>query len=94
MVILRVQHAVLNFDGWLRAFHADPVDRKGSGVVRYSVHRSATDPLFVAIDLELQTVSEAEQLHAKLRGLWQGPGGAVMRNPEAWIFEPIESKQL
>ena len=38
MTILRVQHAVANFDGWKRAFESDPIDRKGSGVQRYSVH--------------------------------------------------------
>ena len=79
MVVLRIQHAVPDFDGWLRAFHADPVDRKGAGVHRYSVYRSAADPQFVAIDLEFDTVGEAELLLEKLRRLWTGPGGAVMR---------------
>lgn len=94
MTILRVQHAVPNFDGWRRAFDSDPIDRKGSGVLRYSVHRSVTDPNFVMIDLEFGTVAEAEMVLEKLRRLWAGPGGAVMRNPEAWIVETIESKSL
>lgn len=94
MVLLRIQHAVPNFDRWLKAFHADPVGRKSAGVRRYSVYRSATDPQLVGIDLEFETTSEAERLLEKLRILWAGPGGAVMRNPEAWIFETVESKQL
>jgi hypothetical protein len=94
VTILRVQHAVPNFDGWRRAFDSDPIDRKGSGVLRYSVHRSVTDPNFVMIDLEFGTVAEAEMVLEKLRRLWAGPGGAVMRNPEAWIVETIESKSL
>jgi hypothetical protein len=94
VTILRVQHAVPNFDGWRRAFDRDPIDRKGSGVVRYSVHRSVTDPDFVMIDMEFGTVVEAEKVLEKLRRLWAGPGGAVMRNPEAWIVETIESKSL
>lgn len=94
MVLLRIQHGVPNFDGWLRAFNADPVDRKGSGVRRYTIYRLAADPLLVGIDLELDTLPEAERLLEKLRRLWTGPGGAVMRNPEAWIFEAVESKQL
>ena len=94
MVLLRIQHAVPNFDGWLRAFQADPVDRRGAGVRRYTVYRAAGDSHFVVIDLELETVAEAEQFLEKLRRLWAGPGGAVMRNPEAWILELVESKQL
>jgi hypothetical protein len=31
MPILRIEHAVPDFNGWKRAFDSDPVDRKGSG---------------------------------------------------------------
>jgi len=94
MTILRVQHVVPDFDGWRRAFDNDPIDRKGSGVRRYSVHRSVADPQLVMIDLEFDTVVEAEAVLEKLRRLWAGPGGAVTRNPAAWIVETIESKSL
>jgi len=91
MTILRIQHSVPDYEAWLRAFHADPVDRKGSGVRRYTIHRSASDPQFVAIDLEFDTVAEAERLLERLRRLWAGPGGAVMRNPEAWVLRSVET---
>jgi len=45
------------------------------------------------IDLEFDTVAAAEQLLEKLH-LCAGPGGAVMRNPEAWIVETIESRSV
>jgi hypothetical protein len=92
MPILRIQHAVPNFEAWKRAFDSDPVDRKASGVRRYHVHRSSADPNFVMIDLEFDEVADAERLLEKLRHLWAGPGGAMMRNPEAWIVETVESK--
>src|SRR5437667_75050 len=69
MPILHIQHAVPNFDGWKRAFDSDPMDRKGSGVRRYHVHRAVADPNFVMIDLELDTLPEAERLLEKLRYL-------------------------
>lgn len=94
MPILRIQHAVPNFEGWKRAFDGDPADRKASGVRRYQVHRSVTDPNFVMIDLEFDSVVEAERLLEKLRRLWAGPGQVVMRNPEAWIVETVESKSV
>ena len=92
MPILRIQHSVPNFDAWKRAFDGDPMDRKGSGVRRYHVHQSIADPGFVMIDLEFDTVARAEKLLEQLRQLWAGPGGAVMRNPEAWIVETVESR--
>jgi hypothetical protein len=91
MIILRIQHSVSNFDGWKRAFDGDPVNRKASGVRRYHIHRSVADPNFVMIDLEFDSASDAERMLAKLRNVWAGPGGAVMRNPEAWIVETVES---
>jgi hypothetical protein len=94
MPILRIQHTVPTFEGWKRAFDSDPVDRKAAGVRRYHVHRSVTDPNFVMIDLEFDTVAEAERLLEKLRHLWAGPGGAVMRNHEAWIVETVETRSV
>ena len=94
MPILRIQHSVPNFEGWKRAFESDPLDRKASGVRRYHVHRSVANPNFVMIDLEFDTVAEAEKLLEKLRHLWAGPGGTVMQNPEAWIVETVESRSL
>jgi hypothetical protein len=92
--ILRIQHAVPTFDGWRRAFDADPMDRRASGVRRYHVHRSVTDPNFVMIDLEFDGIQEAENLLERLRVLWAGPGAAVTRNPEAWIVETVEARSV
>jgi hypothetical protein len=94
MPILRIQHSVPNFEGWKRAFDSDPMDRRGSGVRRYHVHRSLAEPNLVMIDLEFDTVAAAERMLEKLRVLWAGPGGAVMQNPVAWIVETVESISL
>ena len=94
MPILRIQHSVPNFESWKRAFDGDPIGRKASGVRRYHVHRSVADPNLVMIDLEFDTVGEAERVLEKLRHLWSGPGEAVMRNPEACIVETVESKSV
>jgi hypothetical protein len=91
MPILRIQHAVPSFEAWKRAFDSDPVGRKAGGVVRHTVYRVLGDPTLVVIDLEFRAVSEAERFLAKLRALWAGPGGAVMRNPAAWILEPVDA---
>ncbi len=94
MPILRIQHPVPNYDGWKRAFDNDPMDRKGSGVRRYQVHRTLTTPTLVMIDLEFDTLAAAESMLEKLQRLWTGPGAAVMQNPVAWIVETVESRSL
>jgi hypothetical protein len=94
MPVLHIQHSVPSFEAWKRAFDSDPLDRKGSGVRRYQVHRSIGDANFVMIDLELDTVAEAEALLEKLHNLWAGPGRAAMQNPVAWVVETVESKSL
>ena len=94
MALLRIQHAVQSFDAWKRAFDSDPADRRASGVRRYHVYRATADPNFVMIDLEFDSVAEAERLLEKLKRLWSGAGGAVMRNPAAWVVEMVESITL
>jgi hypothetical protein len=92
MPILRIQHAVPDFESWKRAFDNDPLDRRASGVRGYQVWRSVADPNFVIIDLEFGSVAEAEKMMQRLKELWAGPGGAVMRNPDARVLEPADSR--
>lgn len=94
MPLLRIQHVVPNFENWKRAFDSDPMDRKESGVSRYEIYRSVEDANFVMIDLQLDTLANAQTLLGKLRHLWDGPGGAVMQNPEAWILETVEAQSV
>jgi ribosomal protein L35AE/L33A len=95
MPTLRIEHAVPDFDRWKQAFDSDPADRKGSGVRRYRVSRSVEDPNFVMIDLEFDTVEDAEGLLGKMRKVWSsGPGQSVMTNPQARIVETVEAIEL
>jgi hypothetical protein len=94
MPILRIEHSVPDFTGWKQAFDSDPVDRKGSGVRRYQVFRSVEDPNYVMIDLEFDSLAEAEGLLAKMRRVWGGEGQKVMRNPQARIVEKTETAEL
>jgi hypothetical protein len=94
MAILRIQHAVPSYDDWKRVFDSDPLDRKGSGVQQYEIHRPASDPNYVMVDLHFASAEEAELLHGRLRELWAGPGGALMHNPEGRVVETVASVQL
>jgi hypothetical protein len=94
MPILRIEHSVPDFTGWKRAFDSDPADRKGSGVRRYQVSRSVDDPNYVMIDLEFNSVEDAEGLLNKMRRVWNGEGRNVMRNPQARIVDVVEAVEL
>lgn len=94
MPILRIEHSVPDFNGWKRAFDSDPVNRKGMGVRRYQVMRSVEDPDYVLIDLEFDSVAEAEGLLSKMRQVWSGEGQKVMRNPQARIVESVETVEV
>jgi hypothetical protein len=94
MPTLRIEHTVADFDGWKQAFDSDPADRRGSGVRGYRVLRSIEDPNFVMIDLEFDSVEEAEGLLSKMRQIWSGPGKAVMRDPQARIAQSVETQEL
>ena len=94
MPILRIQHPVPSYEGWKAAFDSDPVGRERSGVRRYQILRSLDDPNFVMIDLEFDTKGEADALLAAMRQVWSRVQGSIMSNPQAYIVEQVESKDL
>jgi len=94
MPVLRIEHSVPDFTRWKQAFDSDPADRKGSGVRRYQVLQSVDDPNFVMIDLEFDSLSDAEGLLTKMRRVWSGEGQKVMRNPQARIVDTVETIEL
>lgn len=93
MVVLHIEHPVPNFDGWKKAFDSDPVGRQQSGVRRYRVLRPVDDPNYAMIDLEFDSLPEAEAMLAALRSLWSRVEGSVMTNPQTRIEEIVESRE-
>jgi hypothetical protein len=94
MYVVRIEHAVPDFERWKRAFDSDPADRKSSGVRRYRVLRSHQDPNYVMIDLEFDGLPEAEAFLRSMERVWGGPGKAVMQDPHARIGESVEAREL
>jgi hypothetical protein len=94
MYILRIEHPVPDFDGWKKAFDSDPVGREKSGVRRYQILRPIDNPNFVMIDLEFDTVRQAEALLAAMRVVWGRVEGTIMMNPQARIVEIVEAVEI
>jgi len=91
---LRIEHPVPNFDDWKTAFDNDPIGREKSGVRRHRILRAVDDPNYVMIDLEFDTIAEAEAVHVALRQLWsrvQTEG--LIGGPQARIVETVESRE-
>jgi hypothetical protein len=93
MYILRIEHAVPDFDGWKKAFDSDPVGREKSGVRRYWILRPVDDGNYVMIDLEFDTISQAEALLAAMRVVWGRVQGSIMMNPQVRIVEAVETQE-
>ncbi len=94
MMIVRIEHAVPDFEKWKKAFDSDPADRRGAGVRRYQVLRSDDNPNFVMIDLEFDEQRQAEAFLDVIQRIWTSGGKAVMQNPVARIAELVERKEL
>lgn len=92
MYILRIEHPVPDFEGWKQAFDSDPVGRERSGVRRYRILRPIDDAQYVMIDLEFDSVAQAEALLAAMRVVWGRVEGTIMTSPQARIVETVEVK--
>ena len=95
MPTLHIEHAISDFRVWKNAFEADPARREESGVRRYRVFRPLDDPRYVAIDLDFETLAEAEAFRSVLQDLW-GSGRAtpaLTGKPQTRIVEEVLSEE-
>lgn len=93
MFVLQIEHPVPSFDHWKQAFDSDPVGRQQASVRHHRVMRSVDNPNIVIIELELDTLAQAEALLAALRALWSRVEGTVMTNPQTRIVELVEARE-
>ncbi len=94
MTVVRIEHSVPSFERWKQAFDSDPADRKGAGVRRYRIFRLQDQPNYVLIDLEFDTLAEAEAFLGRMQRIWSGAGKAVMQNPTGRVVEMVEEREL
>ena len=92
MYIVRIEHPIPDFEGWKRAFDSDPVGREQSGVRRYQILRPIDDQNYVMIDLEFDTLSQAEAFLTAMRAVWGRVEGTIIMSPKARIVEAVETK--
>jgi hypothetical protein len=94
MILMHMEHTVVDFDTWKASFDNYGELRQKSNVRRYQVSRSLDNPNFVMIDLELDRLSDAEGLLAAVQQVWQRVGGTMIHNPQWRMSEVVEMKEL
>jgi len=93
MIVLRIEHKVLNFDGWKEAFDNDPINRKKMGVKRYRIFQPIDDPNYAIVDLEFESISEVRTTLEALQKMWPKVEGTIMIGPQTKILNIVESKE-
>lgn len=94
MIILHIEHTVAHFDNWKASFDNHAELRVKSGVRRYRVARSIDNPNLVMIDLEFDTLNEAEGLLTVVQDVWERVSGTLIHNPQWHFADVVEIKEL
>ena len=84
MATLHIEHPISDFDTWNTAFARFASARRQAGVRDRRIQRPVGDPAYVVVDLDFDTVGEAERFLGFLRAnVW-----AVTDNSPALAGEP------
>lgn len=92
MYTLRIEHGIKDFGMWKAAFDRDPVNRAASGVLAHRIGRPVDDPHYVVVELDFDSLDQAEALLANLRqNVWNSPAAAPALNgaPQTRIMESV-----
>ena len=93
MIVLQIEHQVVNFERWKKAFDNDPIDRKKFGVKRHRVYRSNENPNLVIIEMEFDELNNAQQTLTALRNMWPKIEGLIVFTPQTRILEIVDIKE-
>ncbi len=74
MATLRIEHAIHDYDTWQQAFDRFAEARAGAGVRGFAISQPVSDSKYLMLDLEFDTVGEAESFAEFLRNrVWSSP---------------------
>lgn len=74
MPTLLIEHSISDFDTWYAAFGRFAARRKEGGVLSERIMRPIDDPHYVLIDLDFETVEEAQRFQEFLTTqVWSNP---------------------
>lgn len=94
MIFLHIEHRVTDFDTWKASFDNYEEFRQKSGVRRYRVSRPIDNPNHAIIDLEFDTLAQAQALLAAVQEVWKRVVGTLIHDPQWRFSEVVDSKEL
>ncbi len=92
MTTLRIEHAIGDYDLWRSAFDRFAQARTDAGVRGYAIRRPVDDPGFLMLDLEFDSVDEADSFARFLREqVWSSPTAspALAGAPRTRVLELV-----
>jgi hemerythrin-like domain-containing protein len=95
MATLHIEHSVTDFGTWSEAFTRFADARRQGGVRGARVQQPVDDPAYVVIDLDFDTVPEAEKFLAFLQeNIWPSSQNApaLAGTPQTRILQPAPSR--
>jgi hypothetical protein len=90
MATLHIEHSVTDFDTWNAAFDRFADARRQAGVRRQRVQRPVDDKAYVVVDLDFDTVGEADNFLRFLReNIWASSDNApaLAGQPQTRVLE-------
>ena len=94
MHTLRIQHEVLNYQDWKKAFDGDPMNRKQAGVKRYRIYRSLNNEKLVTIEIDFDNMTQLDSTLLGLQNMWNKIQGTIIITPTTSIFEMVEMSDV
>jgi len=90
MATLRIEHAIHDYDLWLKAFDSFERARAEAGVRGFAIRQPVGDPKYVLLDLEFDTQRQAESFAGFLHDrVWSSPASspALAGRPQTSVLE-------
>ena len=97
MPTLHIEHAVTDFTTWVAAFRHFAEVRRNAGVRDERINQPVGDPHYVIVDLDFDTVDEANAFRQFLEGVvWSNPANApaLAGSPRVLVLEPAPAASL
>jgi hypothetical protein len=74
MATLRIEHAIHDYQTWHQAFDSFAGTRADAGVRSFAIRQPVDDPKYLMLDLEFETVAQAEKFAEFLhQRVWSSP---------------------
>jgi hypothetical protein len=95
MTTLRIEHAILDYEIWHKAFDSFAEERAKAGVRGFAIRRPVDDPKYLMLDLEFDTAGRAEAFAEFLyQHVWSSPASSpgLAGAPHTRILDLVRSE--